>query len=337
MKKIKLFVKMSWDVSIRYYILLFVSCAISGVQVFLNLSLPALFIEALTTGSSMGKCGKYAAIIVLSNVILFMCNQVIEGKLEVEKIYVNDMLNKKLSQKIMTLGYDKIENPYYLDLRQQAVYAIEVQDLYGVAHMDESILYKEFGANAEFLIDHSKGYEPCTIKEIHDYKPKTESISNGQILFNDYNFDDALIVLYEMVDQLVLELTQRKSKTNSISLYVRYSKECTASTGGTRKLNFRSSSYSKILSEFEKLYRETTKKNYPIRQINVGLNNIEEDEFQQLDLFGKVDDDKEIKVQKGIIEIKNKFGKNAVLRCSSLQDKATARIRNKLVGGHNGE
>ena len=60
-------------------------------------------------------------------------------------------------------------------------------------------------------------------------------------------------------------------------------------------------------------------------------------EFQQLDLFGKVDDDKEIKVQKGIIEIKNKFGKNAVLRCSSLQDKATARIRNKLVGGHNGE
>ena len=72
-------------------------------------------------------------------------------------------------------------------------------------------------------------------------------------------------------------------------------------------------------------------------QINVGLNHIEEDEFQQLDLFGKVDDDKEIKVQKGIIEIKNKFGKNAVLRCSSLQDKATARIRNKLVGGHNGE
>lgn len=212
-----------------------------------------------------------------------------------------------------------------------------VQDLYGVAHMDESILYKEFGANAEFLIDHSKGYEPCTIKEIHDYKPKTESISNGQILFNDYNFDEALIVLYEMVDQLVLELTQRKSKTNSISLYVRYSKECTASTGGTRKLNFRSSSYRKILSEFEKLYRETTKKNYPIRQINVGLNHIEEDEFQQLDLFGKVDDDKEIKVQKGIIEIKNKFGKNAVLRCSSLQDKATARIRNKLVGGHNGE
>lgn len=128
MKKIKLFVKMSWDVSIRYYILLLVSCAISGVQVFLNLSLPALFIESLTTGSSMGKCGKYAAIIVLSNVILFMCNQVIEGKLEVEKIYVNDMLNKKLSQKIMTLGYDKIENPYYLDLRQQAVYAIEVQD-----------------------------------------------------------------------------------------------------------------------------------------------------------------------------------------------------------------
>lgn len=212
-----------------------------------------------------------------------------------------------------------------------------IQDLYGVAHMDESILYKEFGVNAEFLIYHSKGYEPCTIKEIHDYKPKTESISNGQILFNDYNFDDALIVLYEMVDQLVLELTQRKSKTNSISLYIRYSKECTASTGGTRKLNFRSSSYSKISAEFEKLYRETTKKNYPIRQINVGLNHIEEDEFQQLDLFDKVDDDKEIKVQKGIIEIKNKFGKNAVLRCSSLQDKATARIRNKLVGGHNGE
>ena len=67
-------------------------------------------------------------------------------------------------------------------------------------------------------------------------------------------------------------------------------------------MNFRSSSYSKISAEFEKLYRETTKKNYPIRQINVGLNHIEEDEFQQLDLFDKVDDDKEIKAQKVLLK-----------------------------------
>lgn len=211
-------------------------------------------------------------------------------------------------------------------------------DLYGVANFDESILYKEFGVNAEFLIDHSKGYEPCTIEEIHQYKPKSSSISNGQILFNDYNFEDALIVLREMVDSIVLELIKRRAKTNSISLMIRYSKDCTKSTGGIRKLNYSSNSYKKLSFEFERFYRETTKKDYPIRQINIGLNHIEDQNCGQMSLFeNEQENDRELRVQRKIIEIKNKYGKNAVLRGISLQDRATAKIRNKLVGGHNGE
>ena len=79
-----------------------------------------------------------------------------------------------------------------------------IYDLYGVAHTDEAKLYKEFGINAEFLIDHANGREPCTIEEIHNYKSKTESMSNNQILFEDYSYDDAYLVLKEMVNLIAL-------------------------------------------------------------------------------------------------------------------------------------
>ena len=98
-----------------------------------------------------------------------------------------------------------------------------IYDLYGVAQADEKKLYKEFGVNAEFLIDHSKGFEPCTIAEIKAYTPETNSLSNSQILFEDYDFDSALLALKEMVDLIVLEMLGRGLKTNSISLEVRYS------------------------------------------------------------------------------------------------------------------
>ena len=128
MKKIRLFVKMSWDVSAKYYVLLLLSCVMSGMKIFMNLYLPALFVEAITTGAELSKSIKYVIIIVLSNVLLYILMQVLESKLEAEKIYVSDMLNLKLSDKIMTISYEKIENPHYLDLRQRALYAIEVQD-----------------------------------------------------------------------------------------------------------------------------------------------------------------------------------------------------------------
>ena len=102
-----------------------------------------------------------------------------------------------------------------------------VYDLYDIAHFDEKILYKEFGVNAEFIIDHAKGVEPCTIAEIKNFKAKSNSLSNSQILFNDYNFDDALLAVKEMVDLMALELVDKNLVTDSISLTVGYSKEVT--------------------------------------------------------------------------------------------------------------
>lgn len=84
-----------------------------------------------------------------------------------------------------------------------------IQDLYGAAHIDEKILYKEFGVNAEFLIDHAHGREPCTIQDIHAYEAKDHSVTQSQILFENYSYDNALLVLKEMVDSLTLELRGR--------------------------------------------------------------------------------------------------------------------------------
>lgn len=130
MKKMKLFIKMSFDVSKKYYILLIVSCFISGIQILLNLYLPALLVETITgdSGGIWGESVKYAMLIVVSNLALYLVTQVLDTRLEIEKIYVNDKMNQKLSQKIMTISYDKLENPQILDLRQRAVYAIQVQD-----------------------------------------------------------------------------------------------------------------------------------------------------------------------------------------------------------------
>lgn len=215
-----------------------------------------------------------------------------------------------------------------------------VFDLYDVTQMREKTLYNEFGINAEFLIDHAYGRESCTIKDIQNYKSKSNSISNGQILFADYNFDDALIVVKEMVDGLVLDLTEKGLVTNNISLYVGYSKDVKDAIGKSCKLQSYTSSYEKIVREFEKIYRETTVKNYPIRKLNISLNNVvSEDSINyQINLFDDEKlDEKEKKIQELMVNMKRKYGKNSVLRGISYFEKSTARKRNKLIGGHNGE
>jgi len=213
-----------------------------------------------------------------------------------------------------------------------------IDDLYGVAHIDEKILYKEFGVNAQFLIDHAKGIEPCTIADIHNYIPQSASVSTGQILFEDYSYDDALIVLKEMIEPLVLEIVEKNLVTNSVSLYVGYSKNIIKTTGGTVKLENFTSSLKKITDAFISYYIKTTQKGYPIRKLNIGLNNLIEEEFTAIDLFSDyAAEEKERDRLKVLIDIKEKFGKNAVLKGISLNKKATARVRNKMVGGHNGE
>lgn len=213
-----------------------------------------------------------------------------------------------------------------------------VYDLYGITGMDERILYREFGVNAEYLIDHAKGIEPCTIADIKNYETKTTSLSNSQILFEDYSFNDARLVLKEMVDILVLELVDKNLVTNTISLRIGYSDSGVKSTGGSLNIGNYTNSQKKLTDIFMDYYDKTTHKNAPIRKLTVVLNNLVVEEYLNLDFFSDfVFDEKERKKQKAIIEIKKKYGKNAILKGMNYKEKATGRIRNKLVGGHNGD
>ncbi len=209
-------------------------------------------------------------------------------------------------------------------------------DLYGIAHCDERLLYKEFGVNAEFLIDHAHGREPCTIAQIRAYRPQSHSQSNSQILFRDYNYDEAFIVLKEMVDRLVLDIFSQNEMTDSISLTVCYSKNIVPTTGGTRRLNAPTNSYNRIITAFKRLYCQTTQRNKPIRKLTISLNNLQSSANIQQDLFTEKEKDmKERAIMKAMLTIQKKFGKNAILKGISYTPYATARERNKMIGGHN--
>lgn len=210
-------------------------------------------------------------------------------------------------------------------------------DMQGIANTDSKILYKEFGVNAELLIDHAWGRETCTIADIKAYTPKTNSISNSQILFEDYPYEKAKLVLKEMVEILSLQLVEKNVETDTIKLYIGYSKDIINPTGGNRKLSKFTNQFSKLNYEFVKLFEETTNKNIMIRRIGISFDRIQEIRYEQMDLFENLENkEKEIKLEKTILEIKSKIGKNAILRGMNLEEGATTKVRNTLIGGHNG-
>lgn len=211
-----------------------------------------------------------------------------------------------------------------------------IDDMAGIAHYDEKVLYKIFGVNAEYLIDHSWGREPCTIEDIKAYKPKANSISNSQILFEDYKANDAFLVMKEMVDVNVLQLTENHLVTNHISLFIGYSKNIIKPSRGSRKIGVTTNSCKLLMEEFILLFKKIIVKDYPIRQIAISFGNLKDEYFEQYNLFTDMEDiDKERRLQQTLVFIQNKYGKNAVLKGMNFYDKATQRKRNTLIGGHN--
>ena len=211
-----------------------------------------------------------------------------------------------------------------------------IDDLYGVAHIPEQPLYKMFGVNAEYLIDHAWGVEPTEIKDIKAYQPSSNSISNSQILFEDYNYQDAFLVMKEMVESNVLSLTEKHLITNHIALSIGYSKNIRKPSRGSCKITNTTNSYRLLLQEFVNLYKRIVDPNYPIRQIAISFGNVVNEYYEQLDLFADYEQiEKEKRVQEALVTIKNKYGKNAILKGMNFCDKATQRKRNGLVGGHN--
>lgn len=213
---------------------------------------------------------------------------------------------------------------------------MRIFDMYDIAHTDQRKLYKEFGVNAEYLIDHSFGKESCTISDIKAYKPKTNSISNSQVLFEDYSFIKARLVLKEMVELGSLRLIENNLVTDTVQLYIGYSKDAIKATGGANRLENCTNVYSELLKAFLSIYDKTTNKNFPIRRIGISFSNVIEIENVQLNLFidqEKVD--KERKLELTMSDIKNKMGRNTIIRGMDLEEGATTMFRNQLVGGHN--
>ena len=207
-----------------------------------------------------------------------------------------------------------------------------------VAHCDENILYKEFGINAEYIIDHAWGREPTTIAEIKSYRTKSNSMSHSQVLFEDYEYEDALLVMKEMVEVKVLDLVDHHLVTDHLAIHIGYSKNVIKSTGMSMKITTRTNSNKVLMKHFIDMFEKTTNPVYPIRTIAISFGNVVDEYFESYDLFSDFESlEKERKLQQAIVEIRHKYGKNAVLKGMNFFDKATTRKRNTLVGGHNAE
>ena len=221
---------------------------------------------------------------------------------------------------------------------QNRLNKLHLKDMYDIAHANENILYKEFGINAKLLIDHSKGIEPCTIKDIKAYKPKSNSISNGQILYRDYNYKDAKKVLTEMVDAMTLELASKDLCAEVIGFYIGYSKNIIPGLKFSKKLDQPTNSYKIILKIMSQEYDYRIHHGYPIRRIHLLFGHVAKKRYEQLDLFGQYKvQEKDFKIEETVNHIKDKFGRNSILRGISFSNGATQIERNKLIGGHNAE
>lgn len=212
-------------------------------------------------------------------------------------------------------------------------------DMYDVAHANPKRLFNEFGINAELLIDHAWGKETCTIADIKSYIPKVNSISNSQILFRDYSFLEARLVLKEMVEAGSLRLIDEGLVTDTIALYIGYSKDIIEASKVSLRLENETNVYTKLCEAFMKIYDLKINREAPIRRIGITFSRvIKQSEMVQLSLFSNNEDEnRERKLELTINSLKNKMGKNSVLRGMNLEKCATAVIRNKLIGGHNSE
>lgn len=241
---------------------------------------------------------------------------------------------------------------------------------------NEDLLYKLFGVNAELLIDHAWGWEPCTIEDIKAYKPENNSMGSGQVLQRPYDFQEAKLIAREMTDLLVLELVDKGLVTDQMVLTVGYDRsslenpeirkayhgEVTTDyygrkvpkhAHGTANLGRHTSSTKQIMNAVMDLYDRIVNEHLLVRRVNIVANHVveeceiqSEETFEQLDLFTdyealqkereeeKAALAKERSMQKAVLDIKKKYGKNAVLKGMNLEKGATTRERNNQIGGH---
>lgn len=228
----------------------------------------------------------------------------------------------------------------------------------------EDLLFRLFGINAELLIDHAWGYEPCTIDEIRQYKPKANSISSGQVLMHPYTAENALLIVKEMADQLALQLTEKGLLTEQLVLWV-----CSEGTYDAPVQEYNGSIHtgqytacsSLITKKCESLYCSIIDWRIMVRRIGITACNVitpfdaakiaacQSRKPKQLSLFQQNSEtaaasdnssanqeaaDKETRLQETVNSLKKRFGSNCILKGMNLMEEGTTRERNMQIGGH---
>lgn len=209
-----------------------------------------------------------------------------------------------------------------------------------IAAIDEEFFYQRFGVDAELLIDHAWGREPTTMADIKNYKPKTNCLTSGQVLMRDYNFEEGRLIIQEMMDLMSLDLVEKHLVTSSVSIYVGYSHTVNAKPAkGTAPIRIETNSDSILMPAVTELYERIVDPRLPIRRVMLTCNNVVTDSgCCQLNLFDQTVTlealERDRKRQEAVLDIKRRFGKNAMLRGMDLQEAATTRERNRQIGGH---
>ena len=217
--------------------------------------------------------------------------------------------------------------------RRLAKYAI--YDMGGVANAPQELLYKEFGINAELLIDHAWGREPCLIEDIKNYKGKSKSVSFSQVLPRDYTYEEARIVFSEMVLNGCQEMMRRHVITKKVGLFVGYTFGGQEPTGGTIRMTITTNLNSCIQPYAMDLFDRTTDKQTPIRRLGITFADVCDEGCEGYDLFTDFDAVKrERERERAVLGIMDKYGKNAVLRGTNHLDCGTQKERNTFIGGH---
>lgn len=243
-------------------------------------------------------------------------------------------------------------------------------------YFNEELLYRLFGVNAELLIDHAWGWEPCTIADVKAYKPETNSLGTGQVLKRPYSFEEGKLIMQEMTDLLVLDLVDKGLVTDQIALTIGYDVENLSDperrklykgpvtvdsygrktpkhAHGTANLEKQTSSARQIMDAVTQLYERIADSRLLIRRVAITANRLagereaaKGEEFEQLDLFtdyGALQKqrekeaavlEREKKMQRAVLDIKKKYGKNAILKGMNLQQGAMTIERNGQIGGH---
>ena len=230
---------------------------------------------------------------------------------------------------------------------------------------NEEALYKEFGINAELLIDHAWGWEPCTIKEIKAYRPENTSLTAGQVLTKGYEADKARLVVQEMAEMMALDLVDKRLVCDQIVLTVgydidnkefkgereidRYGRSVPKQAHGSQNIGKFTASSRLIVKAALELYDRIINPDLLVRRMYLVANHTtdeqkanEQAQGEQLDLFSTAEQkdaenaalEKEKSIQKTVLDLQKKFGKNAVLKGMNLQEGATAMERNRQIGGH---